>query len=324
MKFVSIPSYGASWREPLIYSFSTETSEAMDVVVEILEASTQELLGQMRLYGVTKGMVNIAPYVARRASLAPINRASGLAVMQSPSAVAVVVRINGVYSEKRLFFRAAFSPDMSMSLSRAIGTQEVEKGDVIRLTLCPKGRLWITVSYSRRAGLQPKEAVIDGGAIPMELLLTTDDLKVGDVVTVNLQYDLGAVQSFRYTVHPRRVTSKRLLWYNPLGGVESYTFGHSIRIGYGVEVQSVEECVGEERRRVDGELRYRLCTGQESMKMLEHVAELLLSPVVYKCSGTQCEQVDVVSREVAYDRNGELHNMTLEVKELWKGGGLVW
>ena len=58
--------------------------------------------------------------------------------------------------------------------------------------------------------------------------------------------------------------------------------------------------------------------------MLEHVAELLLSPVVYKCSGTQCEQVDVVSREVVYDRNGELHNMTLEVKELWKGGGLVW
>jgi hypothetical protein len=60
------------------------------------------------------------------------------------------------------------------------------------------------------------------------------------------------------------------------------------------------------------------------MTMLEHVAELLLSPVVYKCSGVQSEQVDVVSREVTYDKNGELHNMTLEVREEWRGGGLVW
>jgi hypothetical protein len=27
---------------------------------------------------------------------------------------------------------------------------------------------------------------------------------------------------------------------------------------------------------------------------------------------------------VVYDKNGELHNMTLEVKETWRGGGLVW
>jgi hypothetical protein len=46
--------------------------------------------------------------------------------------------------------------------------------------------------------------------------------------------------------------------------------------------------------------------------------------VVYKCSGVQSEQVDVVSREVVYDKNGELHNMTLEVREEWRGGGLVW
>ena len=324
MKFVSIPNYGASWREPLIYSFSTETSEPSDIVVDILEASTQESIGRMKLYGVTRGMVNIAPYVARRASLAPIEGGSELVVIPSPSAVAVVVKVNDLYSEERLFFRSELFRGASMSLSRIVGTQEIERGDAIRLTLCPKGRLWVAVSYSRSASLQPKDCVVDGNATPMELLLTTDDLKVGDVVTVNLQYEFGAVQSFRYRVHPRRSTSRRLLWYNSQGGIESYTFGHSIRIGYSVDVQSVDKCMGETRRRADGELRYRLCSGQESMTMLEHVAELLLSPVVYKCSGVQSEQVDVVSREVAYDKNGELHNMTLEVREEWRGGGLVW
>ena len=67
MKFVSIPNYGASWREALNYSFSTETSEPQDIKVEVVDARSSELLGEMRLYGVTKGVVNIAPYVARRA-----------------------------------------------------------------------------------------------------------------------------------------------------------------------------------------------------------------------------------------------------------------
>lgn len=324
MKFVSIPNYGASWREPLIYSFSTETAEPTDVAVEIVEVSTQESLGRMKLYGVTSGMVNIAPYVARRASLTPIEGGSELVVVPSPSAVAVVVKVNDLCSEERLFFRSEFSPDVSMSLSRAIGTQVIERGDAIRLTLCPKGRLWAVVSYGQSADLQSKDCLVEGSATPMELLLKTDNLKAGDVIIINLQYEFGAVQSFRYRVHPRRSTSKRLLWYNPQGGIESYTFGHSIRVGYSIEVQGVEECDGEARRSVDGELVYRLCSGQESMTMLEHVAELLLSPVVYKCSGVQSEQVDVVSREVAYDKNGELHNMTLEVKETWRGGGLVW
>lgn len=322
MKFVSIPNYGASWREALNYSFSTETSEPQDIKVEVVDARSSELLGEMRLYGVTKGVVNIAPYVARRASLLPPTSGEGLVVVQSPSAVAVVVRINGVSSAERIFFRSAFNPDLSRSLSYYNDNQEVEKGDVIRLTLHAKREMWIAVSYSRGVKVQPIDTTIACDGCPMELMLSTNGLNAGDTISLTIRYDAGSVQGFRFTVMPRRMSSKRLLWYNPYGGVECYTFGHSIRIGYGVEVQSVDECAGEARRCVEGELRYRLCSGQESTTVLERVAELLLSPVVYKCGGAQCEVVDIASREVDYNGKGELHNMTLEVCEEWRGGGL--
>ena len=292
--------------------------------MEVVDARSSELLGEMRLYGVTRGMVNVAPYVARRASLMPPSGGRGLEVVKSPSAMAVVVRINGVSSEERIFFRSAFNPDLSKALSYCSDNQEVEEGDVIRLTLYAKREIWITVTYSRGVNLQPVSATTMCDGLPVELMLSTDGLRSGDVVSLTVRYDQGDAQSVRFTVMSKRMSSKRLLWYNPYGGVECYTFGHSTRIGYGVEVQSVDGGSGEGRRVVEGELRYRLCSGQEGRNELERVAELLLSPAVYKCSGMQSEQVNVVSREVAFDGKGELHNMTLEVCEEWKGGGLLW
>ena len=61
MKFVSILDNGASWRGRLLYSFTTESDQPQDVTAEILDATTRTLLGSMRLYGVTEGVIDVAP-----------------------------------------------------------------------------------------------------------------------------------------------------------------------------------------------------------------------------------------------------------------------
>lgn len=322
MEFISIPEQGSSWREALEYSFSTGSSQPQDLTVEILDAETMELLGTMRLYGVTQGRVNIAPYIKNCVSMTPPSSSDVVAVVPSPSAISVVVRVGGVLSEERLFFRSAVGEEVVSWLGELLPNQEVERGDVVRLTLCPKQQARLVVSYSGSVNERPMDRTIEASGCPMELMLRTEHLKAGDSIIVALRLASGEMQSLRYVVLPRRASSKRLVWYNMAGGVEGYTFGHSVRLGYSVDVEDVVGCNGEQQRGVDGRVRYRLCSGYESAAMVEHVVELLLSPVVFLEQDGVLRSVMLESREVLFDSKGQLRTLTLEISEAWGGGEL--
>ena len=299
MEFVSIPEQGSSWREMLEYSFSTGSSQPQDLMVEILDAETVELIGTMRLYGVTEGRVNIAPYIQNRLSLTP-----------------------GVLSEERIFFRSAIGGDEVSWLGSLPQNQEVERGDVVRLTLCPDQTVRLVVSYSGSINERPMDRDVAASGYPMELMIQTAHLKAGDSINVILKPASGQTQSLRYVVLPRRASSRRLVWYNVAGGVEGYTFGHSLCLGYSVDVDDVVGCGGEQQRCVDGSVRSRLCSGYESAAMAEHVAELLLSPVVFFEKDGVLRSVVLESREVQFDSKGQLHTLSLVVSEAWRGGAL--
>ena len=322
MEFVSIPEHGSSWREMLEYSFSTGSSQPQDLMVEILDAETVELIGTMRLYGVTEGRVNIAPYIQKRLSLTPPSSDDLVAIVPSPSAISVVVRVGGVLSEERIFFRSAIGGDEVSWLGSLPQNQEVERGDVVRLTLCPDQTVRLVVSYSGSINERPMDRDVAASGYPMELMIQTAHLKAGDSINVTLKPASGQTQSLRYVVLPRRASSRRLVWYNVAGGVEGYTFGHSLCLGYSVDVDDVVGCGGEQQRCVDGSVRYRLCSGYESAAMAEHVAELLLSPVVFFEKDGVLRSVVLESREVQFDSKGQLHTLSLGVSEAWRGGAL--
>ena len=135
MRFISIPQNGSSWRGRLPYCFTTESSEPSDVVVEIVDATSSELLGTMRLYGVIEAEVDIAPYIRPHLSLTPIESERQPELVTSPSAIVVVVRVNGEESERRTFFRSKFDATTPAILSNCPTVQNLIYGDAIRLTL---------------------------------------------------------------------------------------------------------------------------------------------------------------------------------------------
>ena len=67
MKFTKLPLNGASWADELLYTFDTEFAEPIDVIVDIINSDTREIIGQQRLRGVTTGSINIAPYIRSKA-----------------------------------------------------------------------------------------------------------------------------------------------------------------------------------------------------------------------------------------------------------------
>ena len=63
MIFLSTPKAYSSYNEPLIYVFDTESTTPRDVELKIKNKETGQTIGRKRLYGVTYGEVDIAPYL---------------------------------------------------------------------------------------------------------------------------------------------------------------------------------------------------------------------------------------------------------------------
>jgi hypothetical protein len=318
MIFVSIPDNGSSWRDRLLYSFATESEQQQDVEVEILNTTTGSVLGSMRLYGVTQGVVDIAPYVRPHVSMKFMETTRQADLKLSPSAISVVVRINGVESEARVFFRSQFDYDSMGALSTRCEPPVVLEGDTIRMTLFAKSRVEAQVTLNAAKTIAVKCEGQSNG-MPMELVIPTKNISQLEGVVVNMRLDGKYTAIFNYAVKPRYGTSQRLVWYNQNGGVDSYTFDHAIRLGYSVE--RGDGCMCDEgAKRVDGRVRYRLCSGYEQQDVMERVAQLMLSPIVCREVDGICREVAVESREIDFDSKGLLHTISLNLSEKWRGG----
>lgn len=318
MKFISIPKNGSSWRERLPYSFTTESQEKQDVTLEIVNSTTGVLLGTMRLYGVTEAEVDIAPYIRQHLSLAPLDTSRQVDLQVSPSAISVMVRVGGVASEARVFFRMGFDYSAVGVLSGAPQSQTILSGETIRLTIFSQLRVEATVTVTGGKGPTVRCEGLTYG-MPMELIVPTRLLSGAERVSVMLRCDGKGVIAYTYNVAPRLSTAQRLVWYNAKGGIESYLFDHAMHLNYTV---SREDDHATGAKSVDGRVRYRLCSGCELQAEMDRITQLMLSPVVYREVGGICREVAVESREVEFDSKGLLHTLKLDLSEAWKGGKL--
>ena len=304
------------------YRFATESGEAEDVTVEILDATTASILGTMRLYGVAEAEVDIASYICPHLSLAQVETSRQIELVASPSAIAVVVRVNGVDSERRVFFRSQFDCTAPGPLSNHTLTQELMLGDAVRLTLFATSDISVLATVKGIKSVTLKSNGPTNG-LPMELVIPTSRLADTESISLNIRFDNKVSVQYNYVVVANMSGARRLVWYNSIGGVDSFIFDHSRRIGYSVKRSDVYLC-REGSKSVEGYLRYRLCSGYESQAEMERVAQLLLSPVVFREVGGSCRSVEVDSRDVAFDSKGLLHSIVLDISEKWEGGDALW
>lgn len=110
MKFTKLPLNGASWADELLYTFDTEFAEPIDVIVDIINSDTREIVGQQRLRGVTTGSINIAPYIRSKMQALQVAPSLDRPISTSPSSIVISLRCNGTWSDSRLFFRATYDP----------------------------------------------------------------------------------------------------------------------------------------------------------------------------------------------------------------------
>lgn len=314
MKFLSIPKNGASWREPLLYKFTTESIREQDVEVEIIDELSGDSIGTQRLYGVIEAEIDIGPYV--RSIIANMLPYEKLAL--SPSARKIRVRVGDVESESRMFYRAEVDDSVGHVLSSKRQSAVVQRGEAIRLTAFGRNSVNVRV-VDRRTSVRPPVAAINTQGMPVEIAIATDSIAGQGVdIAIEVQCDTESVEVFEFRVVDSLSPRCRVAWYNLQGGIECYSYPTMVRRKYQSEViEAACAEVGMPRPcRVIA--TFSLTSAYEPAEQLERLIGVIFSPEVYECCGMGCVPLRLKTRTVDFDDHGGLRRMELSVEKRWR------
>ena len=312
MKFITIPKNGSSWQKPLCYSFSTESTTARDVVVEVVDRLSGDVIGKRRLYNVIEAEIDIAPYVRNAISYLP-----NLGVRLSISSLAkcIAVRIDGITSETRVFYYAEFDDSSSHLLTSEPLSTTILQGDIIALTVFAPHEVKVRVVDKRNVSGVATISAIQSNGMPVNVAIPTASYGRGQVpITVEIYCDTALLRSIDYTlVSTESTDSHRVVWYNDNGGIESYNFAAAVREQYEVKVvDAVDGCLP---RVTAAKERCRMVSFYEIGEQMERIIRMIFSPVVYGCKETVCEPLRFVGRRVDFDDHGALRRLIVNVEK---------
>ncbi|MBR3590714.1 MAG: hypothetical protein IKL43_06880 [Alistipes sp.] len=322
MKFINIPKNGASWGGELCYSFATELDQPSDVQVIVRDADTNEEFGRMRLYSVIGGTVDIAPAVRRKMSHEPPSSATPQ-IVPSRAMCRVIVEVEGVRSPTITLFRASYNPLVHSVLSSMSTECGIALGDTLRFTLNVVKSATITVV--ELTGLRPRQIAnlsYSAQSQVVEAVVPITNLsKEADKVVVTITNGI-ATDRAEYRIVERTEGSRKLLWYNAYGGIESYIFPYSRLLERKADVSTIRTATKLHARLNSALSRVRLTSAVLQLREQERIAELLRSPYIFEECSNAIRSVDLASRELRYDDHGTLNRLSLDIVEEWKGGGL--
>ncbi len=319
MKFTSIPSNGSSWSNPLPFSFDTESDKPIDVTIDII--SGVEVVAHRKMYGITAGTIDVAPYL-RVFSCTPPAIASRPTIQTSLSGQQVRVIANGVASNVVKLFHSPFNSSNFNLISQTPTTRYIARGEPIILTSISNNSIQINIKYISPTKTSSSTLSTKSIGMPMDIIVPTARIDAS-VTSISLEFINGTnvYTTTTYQIVDGSNNYKHLMWYNKSGGIETYIFPHVIRTSYEATVEGEKDHNANLPARIQkASVHFRLCSAQEPQSEIERLCEIVFSPRVFLIEGTSITPVVIDRREVIFDSHGTLKQLCLNITEPWKGG----
>lgn len=315
MRFTSIPENGASWREKLIYAIDTESAQGVDLRIEIVDTTLGQL-ASLNVYNVTSTEVDIAPYLRASVDESPTDGIEGLT--WSSAALSVVVRVGEIESPKRLYYRAKIDSLKPSILSNVPARSAVSLGDTLRMTIYAPNLVEVKVVFTSMAPIN-RDYTLKTDGRPVEFTLPLINISTYKRLTITVRCDGRQQASYAYVIAPRDGSSRQLVWYNVDGGIESYTFPKSVRVGYLAEVSERGDGTSCVSSRL---VTRRLYSAYEPTDEMERIMQMVFSPSVYLVTDSGYLPQHDIKRRIEFSPQGSLSQLKIDVVEEWKGGRL--
>lgn len=318
MNFKTLPQNGASWMSPVLYSLEFDQREEQ-VAVEIYDQLHAQILGKIMLYNVESVEIDIAPYI--RSSMMKSRELEQTAtIAESKDACRIVLKVGNVRSEPVLLFRSDISAASPGLLSTVTQMGTVAQGELIWLTAYASSTINLVVVQPSDSGITQYNYRTNG--VPCQIAVPINKALKDDMITIRVVCDNEPVEVCKYRVVERDSTAVRLVWVNPRGGLECYTFPQSIKRSLSVKSEDVESESGWYRRVISSTVTRRLIMAGASQDEVDRVLTVLLSPELYRCDGAKAMAISLITEGVTYDDHGRLRKLEFDIQERWKGGDL--
>ena len=324
MKFTSIPEAYSSFREPLLYAFDTESNEARDVDLKIINKTDNTVIGRKKLYGVTSGEVDIAPYLRSVAVTTLPDTITECGVVETASQIKVIVEAEGVSPAVRNFVAAKvdldkiYTPLMAQHLHRTMARDEFDlisffslpdvvvevvveffgKGtDVVSITPPSGGQRVVAVTARGREGVDNIRAMV----------------MVDGVVTTVVEYEIKS----------NLKGARRLAWLNDNLAPELYTFPLRKSVLIEAARKSMESIWGEEAGAAERENELKLLSAYEPQGQIEALSSILSTPKAWLVKGCELQRVAITTDRVMPATCSEMGIIEVDIRAA-REGEVLW
>lgn len=299
MKFTTIPEAYSSFNSPLVYEFESE-QEAKDLLVEITDLATNEVIGRKKLYAATAGSIDIAPYLRRRAIATLPENIAGCGIVEMGTQIKVRVTVDGTASSSRNFIAAKVAPDTHYRLlthqlaQRTMARDEFDliayfamPDAVVEVVVEAMGKSYGYLTLEHATGGQTAVAVtaLDFDDGPEELKVT---FKVDGYVEATVEYELK--ENLR--------GARRLAWLNESRSPELYTFPMRKSILIEAARRHIESVLGKEAAEVEHDGELKLLSAYEPQAQLEALAGIYKAERVWLVEGNAPRRIELRAKQV--------------------------
>lgn len=233
MNITSSPTPYASAVEPLLYTLEGLDPDVV-TTVEVINADNGAVLGTIRLKGLAKRSIDVAPYLRRHFSLSPITGSATYAIGLPFSIVNCYIRIDDVESE--VLHATLAAPHNSPLVANFLlsdkpthRTLAVGENDDLRL-ISEDGAIEVSfLLYDTNGGVTPYALSTTEREQMVCVVVDFDSLQARvsaplKRIEVTLSTSEKEVATIYYDVVERGVASHRVAWFNSLGACDLHTF----------------------------------------------------------------------------------------------------
>ena len=324
MKFTSIPEAHSSLRESLIYAFDTE-AEAHDVELKIINADTNEIIATKRLYGISQGEVDIAPYLRQVVRPTLPAKVDGCGEVDCSMQIRVKVEADGVTSAVRRYITAKVDleqPYTSLTTQIAQRTMACDEFDIISWFAHPEIVVEVVVeSYGKgNESLTIRPSGVGQQAVAISAL---DFANSPEDLRATVMVDGVATTVLEYEIKPNLRGARRVAWLNEYLAPELYTFPLRKSVLVKAVRKHIESIWGREAASLESENELKLISAYEPQAQIKALSGILAAERLWLVEGGVPQRIDLVTDRVLAAPGGEMSVIEVDIRAA-KEGVRLW
>ena len=303
MKITKISNDFTPISKGVFFGIDTENSEPSDLMVEVVDVATNEVVAVQQLRGVTEAQVNIAPYLNRFAERAPRVGAYSM-FAEAPTAI-YQIRVGNITSEVIVVSvnrDAVSQPSLVTTLPTS---RVISRGESDELLLIAEAGDTLEASIATDAGDDISVEYVTSGGATIFLLSTAELSPSAKTLDVKLSLNGEEWLELHYRVAPAYKGAVRMAWLSEEGSVEQYTFLTATRAKLQVDKQTI--ATQSNRRVVQShfEQSVSLISRYEPRSVIDALSQIVCSPRVWIIEGESLTEVEVKSSAIDFNLFGE-------------------